>query len=112
MLTPHFSLPGTFARLGSVCHVRESSIANVDALVRVRCLRLEAMRLKRRLEQPKKTGHNSDFPGLTQAGSVAGSVAGRSLRRFRRRFFVDSSSVQSTSNPIRPKVVARLRALR
>jgi hypothetical protein len=108
MLTPHFSLPGTFARLGSVCHVRESSIASVDALVRVRCLRLEAMRLKRRLEQPNKTGHNSDFPGLTQAGSVAG----RSLRRFRRRFFVDSSSVQSTSNPIRPKVVARLRALR
>src|SRR5438105_7511496 len=32
VLTPHFRLPGTFACLGSVCHVRESSLATVGAV--------------------------------------------------------------------------------
>jgi hypothetical protein len=71
-------------------------------------LELKTKLAERSVEHPKKTGHNSDFPGLAQAGSVAG----RSLRRFLRRFFVDSSSVQPTPNPIRAKVVTRTRASR
>jgi hypothetical protein len=50
------------------------------------------------VEHPKKTGHNSDFPGLAQAGTAAGC----SLRRF----FV----LQPTPNPIRAANETRMRA--
>jgi len=50
------------------------------------------------VEHPKKTGHNSDFPGFTQAGAAAGC----SLRRF----FV----LQLTPNPIRTPNETRMRA--
>jgi hypothetical protein len=50
------------------------------------------------VEHPKKTGHNSDFPGLAQAGTGAGC----SLRRF----FV----LQPTPNPIRAAHETRMRA--
>src|ERR1700730_1200783 len=33
VLTSHLRLPGTFARLGGVCHVRESLIGTVGALL-------------------------------------------------------------------------------